>query len=248
MQIKILSGLLFAIVIASCYGMTGKKKTDKKMEIKSKVALIELFTSEGCSSCPPADDLIGKTDSENKEVYVLSYHVDYWDRLGWKDPFSQAAFTKRQQEYAQQFDLQSTYTPQVVVNGTAEFVGSDAKRLSTAISQSDLEGLGVTISRRNQSILILTLDKSVNASAQLQVALVQPKATTVVKRGENRGRTLHHVNVVQQLITIGSAQKGSTEIRIPAALQAVSFKAIVFLQEKKDMHITAVTSAEIGAL
>jgi hypothetical protein len=99
--------------------------------------LIELFTSEGCSSCPPADRLLEKLAAENNDkVYVLSFHVDYWNYIGWKDPFSQARFSQRQRNYARQFSLESIYTPQMVVNGVAEFVGSDEQKLRAAIAKN----------------------------------------------------------------------------------------------------------------
>src|SRR5579859_6695441 len=99
-------------------------------------AVVELFTSEGCSSCPAADALVATVQKEDKDlpVYILSFHVDYWDRLGWKDAFSDAAYSDRQREYARWLRLSSVYTPQVVVNGHQEFVGSDAVKLREAIS------------------------------------------------------------------------------------------------------------------
>src|SRR6185369_6535980 len=94
------------------------------------IAVVELFTSEGCSSCPPADDALAAADKAyTGHVYVLGFHVDYWDRLGWKDPFSNASWTERQNRYAGKFDLTSIYTPQAVVNGTTQFTGSEKNRL-----------------------------------------------------------------------------------------------------------------------
>ncbi|MDF2431558.1 MAG: hypothetical protein JWP44_1189, partial [Mucilaginibacter sp.] len=105
---------------------------------KKGFAVIELFTSEGCSSCPPADELVAKIEKESKDkpVYILAYHVDYWNRLGWRDVFSSANFSKRQHEYADYLHLQSVYTPQIVVNGKSEFVGSEESTLRKAITAS----------------------------------------------------------------------------------------------------------------
>ena len=100
-------------------------------------ALVELFTSEGCYSCPPADELVNKLAKENKQnVFILSYHVDYWNKLGWKDKFSKAEFTNRQQQYAAYFNKEGVYTPQIVVNGKTEFVGSDEKKLYSTINNA----------------------------------------------------------------------------------------------------------------
>ena len=98
-------------------------------------AVVELFTSEGCSSCPPADELVARIEKESKDkpVYILAYHVDYWNRLGWKDQFSSADFSKRQNEYANYLHLESVYTPQIVVNGKKEFVGSEEGTLRNVI-------------------------------------------------------------------------------------------------------------------
>src|SRR5438132_289864 len=97
------------------------------------IAVVELFTSEGCSSCPPADAIAAKITSEFKNVYVLGFHVDYWNSLGWKDEFSNAAWTNRQQQYASHFELSSIYTPQMVVNGKTELVGSNEQLLRKTI-------------------------------------------------------------------------------------------------------------------
>ncbi len=100
-------------------------------------AVVELFTSEGCSSCPPADNAVADLlKAHQNNVYVLGYHVDYWDNLGWKDIFSNAAYTQLQRSYAKIFKLSSVYTPQIVVNGTEEFVGSDKNKLNTAVNKS----------------------------------------------------------------------------------------------------------------
>lgn len=134
-QIRNFKWLLCALIFTSCDGISQQKEIRQTMDVESNVAVVELFTSEGCSSCPPADKLLRTIQAESKDVYVLSYHVDYWDRLGWKDPFSQAAFTERQRDYAQQFNLESIYTPQVVINGVKEFVGSDEQRLRSILTQ-----------------------------------------------------------------------------------------------------------------
>lgn len=131
-----LQWLLLIFIAASCYGFDSTKtEVTKQVNIKKGFAIVELFTSEGCSSCPPADRLIDKLVTEKgSEIYILSYHIDYWDHIGWKDPFSQAAFTNRQRQYGRHFSLESIYTPQVIVNGIDEFVGSDERKLRASIT------------------------------------------------------------------------------------------------------------------
>jgi hypothetical protein len=241
-QIKTLQWLLVMLVAASCYGKVKEKEGNRETPAEKSLAIVELFTSEGCSSCPPADELLAAMEAENKDLYVLSYHVDYWDRLGWKDPFSQAAFSSRQRQYAQQFNLESTYTPEAVVNGREEFVGSDRQRMRSSLQGKTLEDLKLQLERKDITTLTLSYALNYKTPAYLQVALVQPQATTAVKSGENEGRTLHHVNIVRQLVTLETKKANTVAIKIPAALQGNTFKVILFVQQKEDMRITAACS------
>jgi len=128
-----------ACLIAAALGSTAfiNVKLLNKVNSEDKgFAVVELFTSEGCSSCPPADQLVAKIEKEVKDrpVYILAYHVDYWNRAGWKDGFSSADYSKRQQDYAAYLHIQQVYTPQIVVNGRMEFVGSEEAVLRGAIT------------------------------------------------------------------------------------------------------------------
>lgn len=233
--------------LGSCEGISQHPQAVQTANAGSNVNVVELFTSEGCSSCPPADKLLRTIQSENAEVYVLSYHVDYWDRLGWKDPFSQHVFTERQQSYAQQFQLESVYTPQVVINGSSEFVGSNEPKLRSALKQSSqVTTLEVNLERKKATALALSFDLQTDLAGVVYVALVRPAATTVVKRGENGGRTLQHVNVVRQLTSL-DAKTGaqSLDINIPTELQSEKLRAIVFVQQKADKHIKAAAMIDI---
>ncbi|HEX9509796.1 MAG TPA: DUF1223 domain-containing protein [Puia sp.] len=216
-------------------------------------AVVELFTSEGCSSCPPADESLAAIAREYPEnVYVLSFHVDYWDRLGWKDTYSNADYTHRQQEYAQQFHLNSIYTPQAVVNGKVEFVGSDESRLRSAVE----EGLAaatptgkITLSAKCDDGRNIKVSYSVDnpGKANLQVALVQSQATSQVLRGENQGRKLQHVNVVRsfQSVSLQSGDGGVVSLKLPDGLQAKDCKIISYLQSKEGRKIVGAGQAGI---
>jgi hypothetical protein len=234
--------LLVILVAASSHGKVKQKETTGKSNIENGMAIVELFTSEGCSSCPPADQLLAAMEAENKALFVLSYHVDYWDRAGWKDPFSQAAFSDRQRQYAQNFHLRNMYTPQAVVNGTEEFVGSDKQRMLSSLQGKSVEELKPDLHRKDMATLTLSYTPNNKTPAYLQVAFVQLQATIVVKGGENQGRTLHHVNVVRQLVTLETKKANTVEIKIPPALQGTPFKVILFVQQKEDMRITAACS------
>jgi hypothetical protein len=215
-------------------------------------AVIELFTSEGCSSCPPADKALAQVAGEYPDqVYVLGFHVDYWNRLGWKDIYSAAGYTQRQKEYAGLFNLQSIYTPEAVVNGRKEFVGSDQAQLQSAIK----EELATTANHSLHLAAVAPLAKKVilkyevttaDAGATLQIALVQSRASSQVLGGENQGLRLQHINVVRdfQSIPARSGLTGNTELTVPDGLSAKDCKVIAFLQDK-DGHITGAGTTTI---
>jgi hypothetical protein len=212
-------------------------------------ALVELFTSEGCSSCPPADALVASLPkSYPADVYILSFHVDYWDRLGWKDPFSRADYTSRQKQYGETMSLRSIYTPQVVVNGKTEMVGSDESRLRAAIDNelAHTSNPPIEASAHSTDGRSVTIDYTLTSQdhGTLQAALVQLQASTAVRAGENAGRQLHHTNIVRDLKSSGK-DKGSVILSLPAGLAAADCKVVVFLQNKDDLHVTGVRLLDI---
>jgi hypothetical protein len=216
-------------------------------------AVVELFTSEGCSSCPPADELVARIQEEDKDrsVFILVWHVDYWDRLGWKDAFSSAAFTGRQRQYANWFRLSSVYTPQIVVNGKKEFVGSDAKTLRATV-ENDLKGpatAGLSIGSLRQDANGLSWSWQAGALAKglsLVVALVQRSAVTNVKAGENGGKTLTHVQIVRGLQVVDADGRGSGtgKMEWPAGLKAGDAEVVAFLQNRGSGEIVAACRIE----
>lgn len=215
-------------------------------------AVVELFTSEGCSSCPPADEIVAEVKKEYGEnVYVLSFHVDYWNYLGWKDEFSDRLYSARQQQYASVFKLESIYTPQVIVNGTREFVGSDKSMLEKTITESLRTTANNPIkinafSKENKNVTV-NYEANINDKTNLNIALIQLHAVSDVKRGENRGRTLKHVNVVRNFksINLDKTGNGSTEFDILAGFDKDSYKVIAYLQDKNSLLITGVAEAAI---
>lgn len=213
------------------------------------LAVVELFTSEGCSSCPTADALLEKLAAEGQNnVYVLSYHVDYWDRLGWKDVFAKPAWTARQSAYVRHFNLESAYTPQAVVNGSEEFVGSGSLQLHTSVDnglhQNFTQPLRVSALNQGEKISI-----SYNATASndnvVNLALVQKSATSQVARGENSGRQLHHINIVKDLLELPATAEGEAHFSVPQNFVTGDYKIIAFLQNKNDLKIVGATEAVI---
>jgi len=220
-------------------------------------AVVELFTSEGCSSCPPADALIAQVQQEDKNlpVYILAFHVDYWDRLGWKDAFSDVAYSDRQRRYAAWLNLSSIYTPEVVVNGRQEFVGSESGALHEAI-QSGLDQQGdvqLTLSglkRDGGRLDWQCRAEGVGARAHVSVvvALVERTAVTKVRAGENSGRTLSHVQVVRQFVMASLDGKGNSAGKLdwPAGIAPGEGEVIAFLQDQDNGKIIAATRSQPG--
>jgi len=176
----------------------------------SGVALVELFTSEGCSSCPPADALLERlvheAASSGRPVYGLSLHVDYWDQLGWRDRFSSAGYTRRQSQYARRFGLKSMYTPEIVVNGDGECIGSNASavegQIDRALSRPSQVTPALTVTASGQELRVRCSVPHAPKGATLSVAWVQSQAVSSPDAGENGGRTLRHANVVRGLETV----------------------------------------------
>jgi hypothetical protein len=209
-------------------------------------ALVELFTSEGCSSCPPADEAVGRLNGWKKNVYVLSYHVDYWDYLGWKDVFSNSAYSIRQQTYGNLFHLSSIYTPQIVVNGKAQFVGSDETRLRTTI-ENDLKEipkteLQISIQSGNKNQLAVSWTTSSNPELKMNLALLQNFTKDHIQRGENKGQTLNHYFTVRDFQSLPvNTGTNTAYLNIPAGLQPSDCSVIAFLQNPKTGYIIAAT-------
>ncbi|MDZ4799127.1 MAG: DUF1223 domain-containing protein [Bryobacteraceae bacterium] len=209
--------------------------------------LVELFTSEGCSSCPPADQLLVALDHhqpvENAEIVVLSEHVDYWNHIGWKDPMSSSTATSRQRDYCARLRVDGPYTPQMIVDGQAEFVGSDSARARTAIRDAARSPKLEVQAKLDGHRLTLSMPGATASDAEVYVALAQESVTTRVPRGENNGRTLHHVAAVRDLTRAGVARQGtpftaSLDLR-PDHLRGV-VRIIVFAQERRTGRIIAV--------
>lgn len=216
--------------------------------------LVELFTSEGCSSCPPADRLLTSLRTEkigNAETITLSYHVDYWNSLGWKDRFSSAEFTRRQEAYARQFRLGSSYTPQMVVNGTAEFVGSNRAKANDVIGNATSEVVGtidLTINGRKLTADIQGLPGRSDATVYLAVA--ESGLFTKVGGGENSGSTLEHSSVVRHFVPIGKIKNGESTSKIERDLpqnsewRTENVKYVVFVQDNATLRVLAVAAAK----
>jgi hypothetical protein len=207
--------------------------------------VVELFTSEGCSSCPPADALLTKLIDQQPvrgvQIVALEEHVDYWDRQGWRDPFSSPEFTARQKRYVQQLRLDSAYTPQMVIDGRSEVVGSNSQAaLSELAKAARTAKIPVQLAIRERSIDRVSLAVQVDASrssGDVLVAITESKLATDVGRGENAGHNLKHSAVVRKLISVGELKKGEaysreTTVELAPEWRPENLSAVVFIQER----------------
>ena len=222
--------------------------------------LVELFTSEGCSSCPPADALLEKLDTQpfpGGQMIVLSEHVDYWNHIGWTDPYSSSAYSQRQSAYGRTFGLDSVYTPQMVVDGSDEFAGSDIGAARKAFDKAiRTEKIPVRIS--NATIEGHTLHAHVQAEASVShprhvdtfLVVALDHAESQVAKGENAGHRLTHVAVVRSLTKIGKLEPGKplsedVSVELDPVSAARNLRIIAFLQEHGQARILGATEVKV---
>lgn len=217
------------------------------------VVVLELFTSQGCSSCPPADDLLNKINKSDgtSNVIALSYHVDYWNYIGWKDPFSKSEFSDKQRKYGQKFNSSSIYTPQVVVNGKEHFVGSNESTLKSKIklySGKKAENT-VKISNIKKDAKNITFDYTVEGNVmqkQLRVVLVIDERTTSISKGENKNRSLKNSNiVVSQLELDLNSKTGKGSVSIPDLVTAADDLSLVSIIETLNYDIVGASKLKL---
>ena len=261
--------LLAHLVVASLWAGVGVGTKTPPSPLRSQGApkaalpvLVELFTAEGCSSCPPADTLLEKLiesqPAAGVQIVGLGEHVDYWDRLGWKDRFSSAALTARQQKYADRSKGGDIYTPQMVVDGQDAFVGSDLAAARRAIERAVAGPHGsvriaVDEAAANVTHVSVTVDSlpasAASDRADLLVAVTEDRLRTEVKRGENQGRTLTHAAVVRDLRTVAEGVRSSSiaeaTIKLASDWARPNLKVVAFVQERASRRVLATAVAAI---
>ncbi len=236
----------FFVTLATCLlaGASDAPRADSPAPV-----LVELFTSEGCSSCPPADALLGKLDESQPitgaQAIVLSEHVDYWDHEGWKDAYSSSFFTERQREYVQRLGAREAYTPQIVVDGSAQMNGSDGGAVARAI---DAARGRTKIPVRISSVSVvdgktlhvhLAVDglptDSKARKADIFVAVALNHAESHVSSGENKGRDIRHVAVAESIGKVGSVEKGKNfdrdvVVKVKSTSDVANLRLVAFVQ------------------
>ena len=219
--------------------------------------LVELFTSEGCSSCPPADALLARLDETQSvpgaQVIALSEHVTYWNQDGWHDPFSMDAMTDRQKRYQDRFGLNDVYTPQVVVDGAAQMVGSDERKLTAAVAQAATATkaeLTIQDAQWSGNAVKFSVKGAADTKTVLVAALADDSAQTAVKAGENKGRNLRHVAVVRALEEMGKGADDGRALTLKAPASKTGetrpMRLVVFVADRHNGHVLAATERTIS--
>lgn len=219
---------------------------------------MELFTSEGCSSCPPADRLLAtleRTHANSADVIALEEHVDYWDHLGWRDPFSSPEFTARQQRYTELLRVPSPYTPQMVIDGHQECVGNDAGCVRAEIGRASqdpkIEVKLQVKERSNDKVLLSVQVAAARRPAEIVLAITETGLSSDVQHGENAGHNLAHAAVVRSLASIGKLKAGETfsaepAIQIAREWNRENVRAVVFLAERGSDRVLGAAEIPVG--
>ena len=244
-------GLLILLLSLAPAASVMTANTANTLENLPGFAVAELFTSEGCSSCPPADRLLAKwvADSQaaNLRLYALAFHVDYWDDLGWKDPYSNPGFTRRQEAYSSVFGPGRVYTPQLIINGAEQLVGSQSRSVRRAISRALATHRPGEVRLRLGNITtggvqIAYQTEGLPKHAWVHIAVVERGLVQRVTRGENAGRLLRHENVVRAFQTRRTAE-GDLFLPFPENLNAANSTLVAYVQDPKTLAVLAATKA-----
>jgi len=241
------SAVILSVVIGST-GVLGFLSSGRDSSASSVPVFLELFTSEGCSSCPPADAFIERMDSTQPvpgaRLIVLSEHVDYWDHQGWKDPYSSHALTERQAAYVRALRLDTAYTPQIILNGSSVLRGG-AQQVEQMLTQAASSATvpvtitSTTIEPGDPKIVrthIEVVGTSLSRSAELFLALALDHAESEVLHGENGGKHLKYVAVTEEIKKVGKIEKGKdfnqdVELKLNPGVEASNLRVIAFVQE-----------------
>jgi len=249
---------LTLLIFAALMGLPGLAASDAPANAASPV-LVELFTSEGCSSCPPADALLGKLDGmqlAGTQLIVLSEHVDYWDHDGWKDAYSSHLFTERQEQYESRFGLHSAFTPQIVVNGAAQMSGNDGPSVGRAIESArgqlkiplQISSVAVASAKTLRMHLVVSAlpGDFKGRKADIFVVVALDHAESRVSAGENKGRDIRHVAVVESMEKVGAVEKErnfdrEVVVKVKSAEDLSKLRLVAFVQQPDTGDVVGAT-------
>jgi len=225
---------LAAIAIIGFFGLLAAVAPAQAATDARPPVVVELFTSQGCSSCPPADEMLIEL-AMRPDVIALSLHVDYWDYIGWKDPYGSPMITKRQQRYAAALGLRYVFTPQIIVDGGESMVGSDRGAVESAIATARARQKTVDVSFRPDGggVVVIAAGQAPKAGATVWQAIYDEERETEVKRGENAGRTIRDVNVVRSFERLGTwtGERLEIPLNLENAAARGRYGCVVIVQE-----------------
>lgn len=242
--------MFFTACSAQTLGVRNPFDSEESNSMKPTV-LVELFTSEGCSSCPPAERILAKLETEqpfkSAQIITLALHVDYWNYLGWKDKFSSSLYTQRQRVYDRKFRTGAIYTPQMVVDGTKQFVGSNIKEAEKAINKAAREKKAkIDVSLKDHKLGVAISGIPDHKDASVYLAITEDNLKSNVRGGENAGKKLRHVSVVRSLTGIGKIAEDDNSFDIQKILhikkdwKKKNLKVVLFVQENQSRKILGV--------
>jgi hypothetical protein len=255
-----LRSFAFVAILSGVFAFAPNTSSAQTAQVNRTPVLVELFTSEGCSTCPPADALLAKLDHDQPidgaEIIVLGEHVDYWDNQGWHDRFSSHQYTERQSQYCGRLRVDGPYTPQMIVDGTDQFVSNDGAHAVRAIQHAAQNSkVKLTLSQpvvdgRKVSASVSIPASTVQTKGDLYAALVDPTDSTEVRSGENGGHRLQHVGVVRSLQRVGSlkdlgAKPVSFSLTAPGDAKPNEMRVVVFAQQSGQGAILGAASTDI---
>jgi hypothetical protein len=241
--------------MVACMALLAATKSMVALEpATASFAVVELFTSEGCSSCPPADQVLAELAEDAKKggrrIFPLAFHVDYWNYLGWKDPYSLPISSERQEQYGTALRVNQSYTPQMIVNGNTEFVGSDRRRarkeIDAALTLTTQASVTLRVKADGDRQKVEYQVSGAPKDAVLCIAVVESGLISRVRRGENTGHTLSHANVVRKFVMLSlDALTGSLGLESEFSSPKRDLQVIAFLQDPKTMAIFGATGIHL---
>jgi hypothetical protein len=253
--------LVFTAALASSFAMQPSAPIQPRTPV-----VVELFTSEGCSSCPPADEFLVSLEEQQfvdgAEVIAIEEHVDYWNHAGWTDPFSSSEWTLRQQDYAAAFKLATVYTPQMIVDGHEQFIGSRIREVSAAIvNSSRIQKAQVMITEitaagnqpRQFNVQVASLIAATGGdSSEVWFAITEKGLHSDVKRGENAGRNLHHASIARWMHKLGIVNArglpftAKAAVKLKPAWNVEDLRAVAFVQERQSRRVFGAASIRLS--
>ena len=250
MKFQFLYALLIVVIVGLCCNISAQP------EKPTQPIVIELFTSEGCSSCPPADALLGQLSRQRTghavELVLLGEHVEYWNGQGWNDRFSAPVFTQRQYDYVRDLHLATAYTPQVVVDGHLQASGGNGPAISRLIAEAAqvTKPFNVSLQAQSTDKFHVTVDGPPARKMQVLFGITEDNLTTTVHGGENLGRTLTHTAVVRELHALGATSDGHFDKTISAKMKSdwkqQDLRVIVLVQDQSSGQIEGAASISVA--